>query len=154
MLRLSKETDYGILLLRRLQLVRRDSVMSARDLAEASRLPLPTVGRILKALARAGILTSRRGAKCRYALGRRGDEITVATVVEALQGPIAMTSCHPDGDGDCRMAGTCPVAFPIRTLTSAVRAALEGLTLAQLFPRQSTQPHRGEPEEEPEQEAT
>jgi Rrf2 family protein len=133
MLRLSKETEYAIVLLRLFLTGTSTSVRSARDLADESSLPRPTVARILKRLARNGILDSHRGTRGGYEAAVDCREVTVAAVVRAMQGQIALTTCGGTGHGDCLLAGGCPVVAPLHRVTQAIRAALEDLTLGELF---------------------
>jgi FeS assembly SUF system regulator len=92
MIRLTKQTDYGIVLLTHLA---QDPARHANapELAAETGLPLPTVSKILKLLARGDLLSSHRGVKGGYCLGRLPSQITVAEVITALEGPIAMTEC-------------------------------------------------------------
>ena len=92
MIRLGRLTDYGIVLMSHLAATD-DGPHNARDLAAQTQLPLPAVSKLLKLLARAGLLTSSRGAKGGYALARPASEITVPQMIEALEGPIALTDC-------------------------------------------------------------
>ena len=133
MLRLSKETEYGLVLLRLFLMGPGETIRSARDLAAESSLPLPTVARILKGLAKQGILVSHRGTHGGYETAVDCREVTVASVVRAMQGQIALTTCGGTGQGDCLLAGGCPVVAPLHRVTIAIRSALEGLTLGDLF---------------------
>ncbi len=93
MIRFAKLTDYGLVLM---TIMARDSVAAvhtARDLAAASRLPLPTVSKVLKQLLQSGLLTSHRGLKGGYGLAKEAAEISVAEIVAAIEGPIALTEC-------------------------------------------------------------
>jgi FeS assembly SUF system regulator len=151
MFRISKETDYGVLLL---TLMARgpDSVsISARELSQRSGLPLPMVSKILKLLARGGVLSSQRGPKGGYALTRRPDRISVADVVAALEGPVSITECieHP---GDCRQEATCGVRGNWAVINTVVREALSRVSLVemtkpfpdrQLIPLQTQEPELG-----------
>ncbi len=93
MLRMSKQADYGIVLLFRFAQEGAGMFLNARDLADESGLPLPTVRKILKELARGRILESRRGRFGGYCLTRSAQEVTVASIVEALDGPIGVVDC-------------------------------------------------------------
>ena len=94
-------------------------------------LPLPMVSKILKALARAGILLSHRGAKGGYSLARPADEISAAEMITALEGPIGLTECtvHP---GQCVQEASCHVREPWQRINAVVRDALRDVTLAEL----------------------
>jgi FeS assembly SUF system regulator len=132
MIRISKLTDYGIVLLT--LVARADGTRTASELADESRLPLPTVSKILKALARAGMLSSHRGAQGGYALARPPDRITVADVIEVLEGPVAVTECcHRSPSSSCDIERACPVRTNWRRINDVVRGALDSLSLAEMM---------------------
>ena len=132
MLRLSKQVDYGIVLLSYFARHGTQAVLSARDLADEAALPLPTVGKVLKGLARGGLLESHRGVKGGYTLVRAADEISVASVVQALEGPIHVTDCAPGGERSCEHERHCPVRTPVQRLNAVVRETLSKVTLEEL----------------------
>jgi FeS assembly SUF system regulator len=132
MLRMSRLTDYGIVLLTHLAARPDDAVHNARELAERAGLPLPVVSKILKLLAREGFLHSQRGSKGGYALARPPEEISVAAVIDALEGPIALTDCgtHP---GACEREASCVVRAPWQQINRTVRESLQGVRLSELL---------------------
>jgi FeS assembly SUF system regulator len=129
---MSRITDYGIVLLTHLAAAPGGEVRTARELAEGTGLPLPVVSKILKALTREGFLHSVRGAKGGYALSRPAAEIPVVAVIDALEGPIALTECgvHP---GACERESSCAVRAPWQVINRAVRRTLEGVRLSELL---------------------
>lgn len=130
MIRLSKLTDYGFVLLNRFVADREGEVVhNARDLAEETSLPLPTVSKLLKALTRGGLLTARRGVKGGYVLARPAQAITAADVIEALEGPVALTDCSVHSGEDCSLEHNCPIRPHWVLITEAVRAALDRISL-------------------------
>ena len=143
MFRLSKITDYGIVLLAHLATQARaresqglpsaeEAPHNARELAAEVNLPIPVVSKILKALARAGVLESQRGAKGGYALARRAEQLSVAEMIAALDGPLALTQCTV-GSAACVHEGSCAVRNPWQVINEVVRYALTGVTLADLI---------------------
>jgi FeS assembly SUF system regulator len=131
MLRVTKLTDYGIVMLT--QMASRNGVSSnAKDIAQEARLPLPVVSKILKALARNGLLESKRGIKGGYGLARKPEEITVAEIIRALEGPIAVTECNDRIRGVCGLQSGCPVSANWHLINDAIYQALEKITLAQM----------------------
>jgi FeS assembly SUF system regulator len=106
-------------------------VHSTRDLAKGARLPLPTVSKILKALARAGLLQSHRGVKGGYRIARDASRITVEEIIRALEGPIAITECIEEGS-DCEIEGTCPVRGNWQRINAAVKDALAAIPLSEM----------------------
>jgi FeS assembly SUF system regulator len=135
MIRITKQTDYGIVLLTHLA-ADPERQYNAPDLAAEAHLPLPMVSKILKLLARESLLVSHRGVKGGYGLARQPEAISMAEIIAALEGPIAITECI-SVEGDCSHEPLCPVRSNWRRINQAVRTALEGITLAEMaHPRQ------------------
>src|SRR5689334_7914340 len=101
MLRITKLTDYAVLVLA--DMVRPDvgNARAARDVAERTRIPQPTVSKVLKLLARSELVMSERGKNGGYRLARGPDAISVADIVDAVEGPIAVTECSAETRGCC-----------------------------------------------------
>lgn len=133
MLRVSKITDYGIVILSHLALQPGGATLNARELAGEAHLPLPVVSKTLKILAREGLLESQRGAKGGYTLSRQPEAITLAEVITALEGPIGLIECSV-ALGQCAQEETCQVRGPWQRVNQAIRRALETVTLAELLP--------------------
>ena len=132
MLRLTKLADYGIVLLIHFAREEDGGVQAARDLAERSRLPLPTVSRILKALSGSGILQSHRGVKGGYSLARAPESVTVVDIVTAIEGPIGITACTEGEPTDCEHEAWCPAVNRWQVINGAIHEALEKVTLAEM----------------------
>jgi FeS assembly SUF system regulator len=155
MFRLSKTTDYGIVLMAQLanhasainearpvdptdrsgdscsKWPRALAPQNARELAESSDLPVPMVSKILKALTKEGLLISQRGSKGGYSLARSPEQISAAEMISALDGPIGLTECavHP---GQCVQEPSCQVREPWKRINAVVHHALNSVTLAEL----------------------
>jgi FeS assembly SUF system regulator len=131
MIRLSRITDYGIVLMVRLAQSPDDEARNARNLAAESDLPAPVVSKVLKTLAREGLLSSQRGSKGGYSLARNAEDISVPEMITALEGPISLTECsaHP---GACSQESSCGVREPWQRINVAVHDALSKITLADL----------------------
>jgi FeS assembly SUF system regulator len=127
MLRISKLTDYGIVLLAHFA-DRPGETCNARELAESTGLPFPVVGKVLKTLAQAGLLVSHRGARGGYSLARPATAISVAEIIEALEGPIALMECSA-GPGHCQKEAGCRVREPWQRIHAAIRATLGRVSL-------------------------
>ena len=132
MLRITKQTDYGIVMMTVLAAHRAHSVHSARGPASTLNLPLPTVGKILKALARAGLLVSHRGVKGGYSLARASEAISVGQIIEALDGPIAITECCEAETCECDIEISCPVRVNWQRINHSVRNALVAIPLSDM----------------------
>jgi FeS assembly SUF system regulator len=130
MIRITKQTDYGIVLLTHLA-GQTERLFNAPELAAETHLPLPMVSKILKVLTREGLLASHRGVKGGYSLARLPEEISMAEVVAALEGPIALTECI-EVSGDCSHSSLCRVRGNWQRINEAVRGALEGISLAEM----------------------
>jgi FeS assembly SUF system regulator len=131
MFRLSKTTDYGIVLLAQLARDSNSDPRNARDLAACSDLPLPMVSKILKALAREGLLVSQRGSKGGYRLAREPEDLTVSEMIRVLEGPVALTDCAI-GPALCEHETMCAVREPWQLISRVVEQALADVTLADL----------------------
>ena len=132
MIRITRLTDYGIVLLTHFARHPERLTRNAPELAGAAHLPLPTVSKILKILAREGLLVPHRGAKGGFSLARTPENITVADIIGALEGPIAITECNVHGADRCGIEPLCPVSTNWRRINRAVLDALSGLTLAEM----------------------
>jgi len=131
MLRISKLTDYGIVLLARFAKEPVGTTLTAREMSESTALPHPVVSKMLKTLAGAELLQSHRGAKGGYSLARDPERVTVADILEALEGPLALMECSA-GPGHCEQESSCGVREPWQRINRSVQAALEAMTLAEL----------------------
>lgn len=130
MLRLSKMTDYATVVMTRLAQVP-DRLHSAQSLADSTHVELPTVSKVLKSLARAGLVTSQRGAQGGYRLARPAEEISVAEIISALEGPLGMTECSIHS-GMCVQEPVCSVRRNWRKISHAVVDSLRQVTLADM----------------------
>lgn len=131
MLRISKLTDYGIVLLAHLAGRKPGATRTARELSEETSLPFPVVGKMLKTLAAADLLQSHRGSKGGYSLARPPREVSVAEIIEAVEGPIALMACTV-GPGHCEQEPSCPVSEPWQLINRAIQETLRGVTLDRL----------------------
>ncbi len=132
MFRLSKITDYGIVLLAELAKEPSGTPRNARDLAARVELPVPMVSKVLKALARDGLLESQRGTKGGYSITRRPEEVSVADMIAALDGPVAITECNV-APRLCEHEGSCAVRAPWQRINRVVEAALGTVTLRDMI---------------------
>ncbi len=131
-MRLSSLTDYAVVMLtaaaRRGQAVR----LSANLLADETGVPLPTAQKLMGRLAAAGLLTSARGTGGGFLLARDADAISLADIIEAVEGPIGLTTCLDDSRHDCALEGSCRVRPHWPAVNVAVRGALDGVSLSTL----------------------
>jgi len=131
MLRLSKLTDYATVILSDMA-KDKTQVHSAMEIAATTRIALPTVSKILKLLVNAEVLMSTRGAKGGYVLAREPENISVAAVISALEGPIALTECSISLQA-CEQAAGCGIRSNWSLINQTIHNALESVTLADLI---------------------
>ncbi len=128
MLRISKLTDYAILVMAELTRSNRE-VLSAQALAERCGVELPTASKVLKLLAKAGLVRSRRGPNGGYHAVRSAEDTSVASIIAAIEGPIAMTECAVE-PGLCSQESHCDLRGNWQRISVAIAGALEQVTLA------------------------
>lgn len=128
MLRITRQADYGIILLTAFAREEEGKKMAANELAKKTALPGPTVIKILKLLTRGGLLSSHRGVAGGYELSRAPEEIDIVEVISVLDGPIGLTQCAHD-DHSCNRESLCPVRPNWQRINHAVCDALSGITL-------------------------
>ena len=138
MLRISKLTDYGTVVLAHLAR-KADKVCSANDVAQATGIALPTVSKLLKSLCRAELVASTRGANGGYRLARKPEEISAASVIDALDGPVSITECSAT-DSNCEHESVCNVGSAWQRINIAIRRALEDISLVDLLRSNSPVP--------------
>jgi FeS assembly SUF system regulator len=130
MLRMSKLTDYGTVVLAHLA-SDPSTCLSATDLANASGIALPTVSKLLKSLAKADLVQSTRGAHGGYRLARTATDISATEVIDALEGPVSITECSAS-DSNCDYEHHCNVGNAWQRINVAIRRALDDISLADL----------------------
>jgi FeS assembly SUF system regulator len=132
-MRLSSLADYAVVMMvaaaRHCGAVCR---LNATLLAEDTGLPLPTVQKLVSKLSSAGLIESARGTGGGFRLARDPQAISLADIVEAIEGPIALTACVDTGRHDCAIEGACRVMPHWNAVNGAVKGALSGISLAQL----------------------
>lgn len=131
MLRISKLTDYGTVVLAHLA-SEPQAVCSAADVALATGIGLPTVSKLLKSMARADLVISTRGASGGYQLSRDPRQISAADVIDALEGPVSITECS-GAHSTCDYETVCSVGSSWRRINLAIRHALEDVSLLDLL---------------------
>lgn len=138
MLRISRLTDYATVILAALAEAP-ERVQTSACLAEQTKLALPTVSKLLKQLQRAGLVASTRGLRGGYQLARPATEISAADILDALEGPFAITDCA-SGHGQCELEKSCRVGNAWQRLNITIRRSLREVSLAQLAGFDTNQP--------------
>jgi len=130
MLRIGKLTDYATVILASLA-TDRSRLLNAGALAERTHIAAPTVSKLLKQLQRSGLVNSTRGTHGGYQLARPPEDISAAAILDALEGPLALTECS-SGEGVCCIEHSCSVGRTWQRLNVAIRRSLNEISLAQL----------------------
>lgn len=131
MIRLTNLADYAVVVMAAAAR-EPDAKLSAARVAELTMIPAPTVAKLMGTLARGGLLTASRGVSGGFTLARDPASISVAEVVEVVDGPITLTSCASGDLNDCVMEGHCAIRGHWGPINQAVRGALAAVTLADL----------------------
>lgn len=131
MIRLTNLADYAVVVMTAAARAA-DPRLSAASVAAATGLPVPTVAKLMGSLTKAGLLASSRGVSGGFRLASTPEAITLADIVEAIDGPIALTSCAHDTASDCAIEDACAVKPHLSIVTRTVRDALRAVTLADL----------------------
>jgi FeS assembly SUF system regulator len=132
MIRLGKLTDYGLLLMSQIARSPQAELHTARDLARKCRLPMPTVSKLLKVLLQGRLLASHRGIRGGYSLVRDANLISLAEIISAMEGPLALTECSSEIEGLCDLESSCPIRDNQRIINQVVRGALQKVMLSDL----------------------
>ena len=132
MLKLSKLTDYGIVLLAQMAKQPRSTLFSARALSESTGVPFPTVEKLMKQMLRADLLRSKRGARGGYMLARSPESVSLAHIIDTMQGSIALTECTDSTNSICDVVECCGIRDHWPIINGAVRAALSAVSLRDL----------------------
>ena len=133
MLRLSKKADYALMAMKHLA-VKSDSApssTSAREIAEQYDIPIELMAKVLQRLARSGLLTSHQGTRGGYTLSRSTASISVADIIQAIDGPLTVTACSTE-DEACEQFGKCNVRDPLWRIKDRILAALSTCSLAEI----------------------
>ena len=131
MFRLNRLTDYAVVVMSQMSL-RGETLRSAQQIADDTAVPLPTVSKLLNLLGRAGLVVSQRGAAGGYTLSRGPEQISVAEIIQALEGPIALTACVDGASESCDVESFCPMRGNWNKVNTAIQDALSSVSLAEM----------------------
>ena len=131
MLRLSKKADYALIAMKHLALRGDRGSSSAREIAEQFDIPIELMAKVLQRLVRRGLLGSHQGTHGGYQLARRPSQISVADVIQAIDGPVTVTACSSD-DSRCDQFEKCNVRDPLWKVRERILSALDECTIAEL----------------------
>jgi Rrf2 family protein len=130
MLKLTKKADYGLIALKHLALSS-NATASAKDIADAYRIPLPLLSKVLQRLAKNGFLRSEQGTNGGYRLARDPRKITALQVIRSIDGPIILTACFTD-HSECHHSERCNVREPLRKVHEGILRLLDNITISDI----------------------
>ena len=131
MLKLSKKADYGLIALKHLATHSGQGAVSAADIAQAYKISVPLMAKVLQKLGKSGLVAARHGSRGGYALARHPSTITALEVINAIDGPLTITSCVTHR-GECDQTSTCTVREPLRRVNEGILRLLEQVTVLQI----------------------
>ena len=131
MLRLSKKADYALMAMKHLATRPDATSVSAREIAEQYDIPIELKAKVLQRLARRGLLASHQGTRGGYRLGRGASAISVADIIQAIDGPLTVTACSTESE-NCEQYGKCSVRDPLWRIKDRILAALATCSLQEV----------------------
>lgn len=131
MLKLSKKADYGLIAVKHLAAHGAVGSCSAADIAAACSVSGTLMAKVLQKLAKGGLVVSRHGSGGGYQLARNPKQISAFEVINAIDGPLTITSCVTT-HGECGQATTCTVRDPLRRVNDSILEILKGVTISQM----------------------
>lgn len=132
MIRISKLADYAVVILS-IMAEQPDKLMSSASVSDITKLPEPTVSKVLKLQSKGGLLQSKRGTAGGYLLSKAAADITIREIIRAVDGPVLITSCSDGEVPDCSLSECCTLRGKWDGVNEAVRSALDGVTLADMM---------------------
>ena len=137
MLKLSKKIDYGLLAMNYIASNHDHATVNTKRIADEYRIPVELLAKVLQRLAKRGLIVSHNGPKGGYVLAKPATDITVSEIIEAIEGPVMLTSCHSNGTDElCHQFGWCSIRSPLQKIQEGIRGLLQGMTLAEMSPVQ------------------
>lgn len=133
MLRLPKKVEYGLIAIRHLASQSRDSVVTAKEIAEKYDIPVELLAKVLQRLAKKGLITSYQGVKGGYTLSRKPSEITLSSIISAIDGPQNITHCFAESPEVCSIFSTCTIRNPLEKIQSNIDQAFSKVTLSEII---------------------
>jgi Rrf2 family protein len=145
MLRLSKKADYALMAMKHLATRADAASASAREIAEQYDIPVELMAKVLQRLARRGLVTSHQGTRGGYRLSRPALAISVADIIQAIDGPLTVTACSTESE-NCGQFAKCSVRDPLWRIKDRIVSALATCSLAEVSSEAETPPVHAEPE--------
>jgi FeS assembly SUF system regulator len=131
MLRLSKKADYALIAMKHLAIRPDAASASAREIAEQYNIPIELMAKVLQRLARRGLVTSHQGTRGGYRLARAAAIISVADIIQAIDGPLTVTACSTEAE-NCDQYSKCSVRDPLWRIRERIVSALDTCSLQEI----------------------
>lgn len=132
MLRLTKKAEYGIIALKHMLNQPTGTVIRAKEIAKRYNIPSEIMAKILQKLARKELIQSCQGAKGGYILAKEGEMISLADIVESLEGPVGIVECMTQSDCNCMQLNNCNISDPFKVIQKQFKIFLAGISLADI----------------------
>lgn len=139
MLKFSKKADYGLMALQYMASVQfgdvtRNRIVNTKEIAEEHNIPVELLAKVLQTLAKSGIIESHNGPKGGYLLAREANAITIAQVLEAIEGPLGITDCYHDKDASsCSQLERCNIRTPLLKVQDSIYQLLNSMTVEDMI---------------------
>ncbi|MDH4186910.1 MAG: Rrf2 family transcriptional regulator [Nitrospira sp.] len=139
MLKISKKADYALMALQHIATVQFSNVtpgrvVNTKEIAEEYSIPLELLAKVLQTLAKNALIESHNGPKGGYVLARRADKITIAQILESIEGPLGITDCSHEKDGEfCMQRGNCNIRTPLLKVQDSIAQLLNSMTLQDMM---------------------
>jgi Rrf2 family protein len=139
MLKISKKADYALMALQHIASVQFGDVtpgrvVNTKEIAEEYNIPLELLAKVLQVLSKTGLIESHNGPKGGYVLARNAREITIAQIIESIEGPLAITDCSHEKDGDfCMQREHCNIRTPLLKIQDSIYQLLNNMTLGDMM---------------------
>jgi Rrf2 family protein len=138
MLKFSKKADYGLMALQYIASVQfgdvtRARIVNTKEIAEEHNIPVELLAKVLQALAKSGIIESHNGPKGGYLLAREAGAITIAQVLEAIEGPLGITDCYHDKEAPCCQLERCSIRTPLLKVQDSIFQLLNSMTVEDMM---------------------
>jgi Rrf2 family protein len=145
MLKLSKKTDYALMAVQYMASKKSDRVVNTKEIAEAYRIPVELLAKVLQKLGKKGLVLSQNGPKGGYLLAKSPVDISVLAVIQAIEGHIGITECYHNEDSQCVQMAGCNIRTPLRNIQNSIYALLDSMSIEDMSTFTTTiQPTRAE----------
>src|SRR5213593_2754592 len=129
MLKLSKKTDYALMAVQYMSSRGADRVVNTKEIAEEYNIPVELLAKVLQKLGKKGLIVSQNGPKGGYVLAKSANDISVLSVIQAIEGHIGITECYHNEDSHCVQMARCNIRTPLRNIQNSIYSLLESMSI-------------------------